>query len=130
MIKSRGDFHFLTLSEADQFMYPSDLTDAEWKRIAHHFRPKDRRGSGCKHEKKRIVDAILYVVKGGIQWRMLPKDFPPWKTVYDHFSKWNKRGVWEAALDALNRLHRKKSQGRHAELWDHRLAKHQDPVCQ
>jgi putative transposase len=111
-------------------MYPSDLTDAEWKRIAHHFRPKDRRGSGCKHEKKRIVDAILYVVKGGIQWRMLPKDFPPWKTVYDHFSKWNKRGVWEAALDALNRLHRKKSQGRHAELWDHRLAKHQDPVCQ
>ncbi len=45
-------------------MYPSDLTDAEWKRIAHHFRPKDRRGSGCNHEKKRIVDAILYVVRG------------------------------------------------------------------
>jgi putative transposase len=41
-------------------MYPSDLTDAEWKRIAHHFRPKDRRGSGCKHEKKHMVDAILY----------------------------------------------------------------------
>ena len=67
MIKSRDDFHFLTLSEADQFMYPSDLTDAEWKRIAHSFRPKDRCGSACKHEKKRIVDAILYVVKGGIQ---------------------------------------------------------------
>jgi putative transposase len=100
-------------------MYPSDLTDAEWKRIAHHFRPKDRRGSGCKHEKKHMVDAILYVVKGGIQWRMLPKDFPPWKTVYDHFSKWNKRGVWEAALDTLNRLHRKKSQGSHTELRDH-----------
>ena len=89
-------------------MYPSDLTDAEWKRIAHHFRPKDRCGSGCKHEKKHMVDAILYVVKGGIQWRMRPKDFPPWKTVDDHFSKWNKRGVWEAALDTLNRLHRKK----------------------
>jgi transposase len=41
-------------------MYPSDLTDAEWKRIAWHFQPKDRRGSGCKHEKKRLVDAILY----------------------------------------------------------------------
>jgi hypothetical protein len=51
MIKSRGDFHFLTLSEVDQFMYPSDLTDAEWKRIAHHFQPKDRRGSGCKMER-------------------------------------------------------------------------------
>jgi hypothetical protein len=55
MIKSRDDFHFLTLSEVDQFMYPSDLTDAEWKRIAHHFQPKDRRGSGCKHEKKHIM---------------------------------------------------------------------------
>ncbi|MDD5266717.1 MAG: transposase [Methylococcales bacterium] len=37
------------------------------------------------------MDAILYVLRGGIQWRIIPKDIPPWKTVYDHFSKWNKR---------------------------------------
>ena len=88
--------------------YPSDLTNDEWNRIQHHFEPSDRRGRPCSHPRKLIVDAILYVVKSGCQWRMLPNDFPSWKTVYDHFSRWNKRGVWEAALDALNRRHRTK----------------------
>ena len=89
--------------------YPSDLTDAEWAVIQPHFQPKDRRGSACLHPRKRIVDAILYVVKSGCPWRMLPNDFPKWKTVYDHFSRWNKRGVWESALDRLNVLHRQKN---------------------
>jgi putative transposase len=86
--------------------YPSDLTDAEWALIEHYFQPRDRRGSASLHPRKRIVDAILYVVKSACQWRMLPNDFPPWQTVYDHFSRWNKRGVWETALDQLNALHR------------------------
>ena len=89
-------------------MYPSDLSDEEWQLICHHFEPTDRRGSGHKHPKKLIVDAILYVVKGGIPWRLMPNDFPCWKTVYDHFRNWNQRGVWEAALDQMNQLHRKK----------------------
>lgn len=89
--------------------YPSDLKEKEWLLIEHHFRPQDRRGSACKHSRKRIVDAILYVLKSGTQWRMLPSDFPPWKTVYDHFSRWNKRGVWEAALNQVNARHRKKT---------------------
>jgi putative transposase len=92
--------------------YPSDLKDEEWLLIQHHFQPQDRRGSACKHPRKQIVDAILYVVKTGAQWRLLPNDFPPWKTVYDHFSRWSKRGVWEAALAQLNARHRKKSNGR------------------
>ena len=57
--------------------YPSDLTDAEWALIEHYFQPRDRRGSASLHPRKRIVDAILYVVKSGCQWRMLPNDFPP-----------------------------------------------------
>jgi putative transposase len=89
--------------------YPSDLTDAEWALIQRHFQPGDRRGSACRHPRKRIVDAILYVVKSGCQWRMLPNDFPNWKTVYHHFSRWNKSGVWEAALDRVNAIHRRKS---------------------
>jgi putative transposase len=89
--------------------YPSDLKDKEWSLIEHHFQPRDRRGHASKHPRKQIVDAILYIAKTGSQWRMLPKDFPPWQTVYDHFSRWNKRGVWEAALDELNTRHRKKS---------------------
>jgi transposase len=75
--------------------YPSDLGDAEWKLIERHFRPKDRRGSASKHPRKRIVDAILYLAEGGIKWRMMPKDFPPWQTVCDHFSRRCKAGVWQ-----------------------------------
>lgn len=88
--------------------YPSDLSDAEWALIKPYFAPKTTRGSAFKHDKKQVVNAILYVLKGGITWRMMPNDCPPWQTVYDHFSRWNKQGVWEKALDAINKRHRKK----------------------
>jgi putative transposase len=86
--------------------YPSDLKEKEWKRIGKYFEPSGIGGRKPKHSKQAIVNAVLYVVKSGCQWRMLPKDFPPWKTVYDHFRRWNLRGVWEQALDELNRQHR------------------------
>jgi putative transposase len=89
--------------------YPSDLSEAEWALISPCFNPPTKRGSASKHHKKQIFDAILYVLKGGITWRMMPNDLPPWQTVYDHFSRWNKRGVWEAALDAVNRLRRERA---------------------
>ena len=73
------------------------------------FEPVSRRGNSHKHAKRTIVNAILYVVKGGIQWRLMPNDFPPWQTVYDHFSRWNKHGVWERALDQVTANRRKKA---------------------
>ena len=88
--------------------YPSDLSEKEWKLIEHHFERSDPRGNRGFHNKHEIVNAILYVLRGGIQWRMLPNDFPPWQTVYDHYRRWNERGVWEQALDELNRHVRKK----------------------
>ena len=90
-------------------MYDSDLSDEEWRLIEHHFQPQDRRGAVPIHAKRDIVNAILYLNKTGAQWRMLPKEFPPWQTVYDHYSNWNRRKVWEAALDELNALHRKEN---------------------
>ena len=83
-------------------MYPSDLSAKQWSKIRHFFKRADPRGSAGYHDKQDVVNAILYVVKGGIQWRMLPKDYPPWQTVYDHYRQWNIRGVWEQALDVLN----------------------------
>jgi putative transposase len=88
-------------------MYPSDLSNTEWEILFPYLEPKDRRGSSAFHEKKTIVNAILYVLKGGIEWRMLPSEFPPWQTVYYHFRIWKQRGVWQEALDAINRKHRK-----------------------
>jgi len=93
--------------------YPSDLDEAEWECIRHQFEPKDRRGRRRIHSLRSIVNTILYVLTSGCQWRMLPSDFPPWKTVYDQFSRWNKLGIWEAALDQVNAASRKK-QGREA----------------
>ena len=89
-------------------MYKSDLSAQEWKLIEHHFQPKDNRGAKPKHDKHTIVNAILYIIKTGAKWRMLPKDFPPWQTVYDHYIYWNHHGVWEAVVDELNSLYRKK----------------------
>jgi putative transposase len=103
-------------------MYPSSLKDKEWERIKGYFEPEDKRGRKAIHSKKQVVDGILYITKSGCQWRMLPKDFPPWKTVYDHFSRWNKRGVWEAALDEVNKQHRRQKKVV-SELRHHRLTK-------
>nr|VFK59720.1 MAG: transposase, IS5 family [Candidatus Kentron sp. TUN]VFK68662.1 MAG: Putative transposase of IS4/5 family (DUF4096) [Candidatus Kentron sp. TUN] len=70
-------------------MYDSDLSAEKWALIEHHFEPKDNRGAEPKHDKRIIVSAILYINKTGAQWRMLPKDFPPWQTVYHHYYHWN-----------------------------------------
>jgi putative transposase len=94
-------------------MYDSDVTQEEWGLIETYFQPRDKRGAVPKHDKRAIVNAIFYLNKTGCQWRMLPGDFPPWQTVYDHWRQWNRRGAWEGMLDALNEAHRKKN-GRRA----------------
>lgn len=90
-------------------MYPSDLSDKEWELIQDFFSRPDPRGNPGLHEKREVVNAILYVTEGGIKWRMLPKDFPPWQTVYDHFRRLCERGVWEKVVDFLNKRHREKA---------------------
>ncbi len=89
-------------------MYNSDVSDEEWPLIERFFQPQDNRGAEPIHNKRDIVNAIFYLNKTGCQWRMLPSDFPPWKTVYDHYSNWNRRNIWENVLDELNQSHRKK----------------------
>ena len=60
-------------------MYPSNLSDQEWSEIEHFFRRSDPRGAKSIHSKHAIVNAVLYVVKSGCQWRILPHDFLPGK---------------------------------------------------
>ena len=69
--------------------YPSDLTDNQWNSIVHIITDYRKR----KHCLRRIFDSILYLVKTGCQWRMLPKDFPCWKSVYYYFTKWKNLGL-------------------------------------
>ncbi len=80
--------------------YPSDLTDAQWALIAPMV-PVKPGGRPATHPRRRIVDAILYVVRTGCAWRQLPHDFPPWATVYWYFKEWNADGTTDRIHDAL-----------------------------
>ncbi len=64
--------------------YDSDLTDAQWAQPSPLLPPPGR-GRPRQHELRVLINAILYVLRTGCQWRMLPHDFPPWSTVYHHF---------------------------------------------
>ena len=88
--------------------YPSDLTDQEWIEVKEYLKNKDPRGNPGKHDKRDILNAIFYILRTGCQWRMLPFDFPPHKTVYSNFSRWKKRGIFEEISHELRRKHRKK----------------------
>ncbi len=84
-------------------MYTSDLTKNQWNVIEHYFERSDPRGARSVHSKYDIMNAILYVLRGGISWRMMPNDLPPWKTVYDHYRRLCKRGIWDKILNDLNK---------------------------
>ncbi|WP_444950896.1 IS5 family transposase [Micromonospora ureilytica] len=75
--------------------YPSDLTDAEWEIIEPVLPSPQRMGRPEKHSRRAVIDAVSYVVRAGCAWRYLPVDFPPWQTVYAHFTRLNSRGVTE-----------------------------------
>jgi len=67
--------------------YPTDMTDAEWQRIEALLPRPSRRGRRRRVDLREILNAIRYVVRTGCGWRMLPKDFPPWQTVYWWFRR-------------------------------------------
>ena len=93
--------------------YPTDLKYTEWQLIEGFF-PSNHMGRPRKWEMWQIINAILYVVRTGCQWRMLPKDFAPWQTVYGYFRRWKKQGLWERINEALVKKVRVKA-GREAE---------------
>jgi putative transposase len=90
------------MSTTTRQRYPSDLTDFQWANIEHLFpQAKGPIGRPRIYPLREIVDAVLYLAKGGCPWRMLPHDFPPWKTVSYYFYTWRDEGVWEEVHAAL-----------------------------
>ena len=82
--------------------YPSDLTDVQWDNIEHLFpQAKGKIGRPRTYPLREIVNAALYLARGGCPWRMLPHDFPPWKTVSYYFYTWRDNGTWESVHAAL-----------------------------
>lgn len=86
--------------------YSSDVTNRQWQLIRQLLPPRSRRGRR-PIDRRRIINAILYVVRTGCQWRMLPKDFPNWSTVYGIFWRWRNDGTWQRIHDRLREKVRK-----------------------
>jgi transposase len=81
--------------------YPTDLTDEQWAVIEPLLPPPSTGGRREKHPRREIVNAILYVLRTGCAWRMLPHDFPPWQTVYWYFKRWRDDGTVDQLHDRL-----------------------------
>ena len=81
--------------------YPSDLTDAQWEELAPLLPPDQTRGHPRTTDLREVVNGMLYVLRGGIPWRLMPHDLPPWGTVWWYFRNWRDDGTWERVEAAL-----------------------------
>ena len=94
--------------------YPSDLTDAEWERLEPLIPAISPEAAHVKHTRREIVNGILYVLRSGCPWRLLPHDLPAWSTVYDDFRQWRNEGLWDQVMQTLRKGMRQE-QGRDEE---------------
>ena len=83
--------------------YQSDLSDAEWNCLQSYLPAPKADGRPRLHSLREILDAIFYLLKSGCAWRLLPNDFPPWKSVYNYFRSWRVDGTWERMHAALRK---------------------------
>src|SRR5918994_6008595 len=81
--------------------YQTDLSDAEWSRLEPHLPTPKASGRPRVYALREILDAIFYILKSGCAWRLLPHEFPPWKTVYHYFRFWRLDGTWARVHAAL-----------------------------
>jgi transposase len=81
--------------------YASDMTDAEWALILPHLPSARRLGRPRTTDLRAVVDALLYLITSGCQWRLLPKEFPPYSTVQRFFYRWRDDGLWQRINHAL-----------------------------
>ncbi len=81
--------------------YPSDLTDGQWERLAPLIPRAKTGGHPRTVEMREVMDAIFYVTRGGVSWRMMPHDLPKWQTAYGYFRRFRRDGTWERMNDIL-----------------------------
>jgi putative transposase len=97
--------------------YPTDLAEAHWTLLVallpeRKWRPGGPGRPPC--DLRQVLNGILYLLKTGCQWRMLPREFGKWNTIYAYFKRWGERGVWAKLMEALRQCERRR-QGRQAE---------------
>jgi transposase len=87
-----------TLYDRSQLRYPSDLTDEEWALVEPMIPPAKRGGGKRTADMREVVNAVMYVLSTGCQWRALPKDLPPRSTAHGYLDLWN----WDGTLDRIH----------------------------
>ena len=88
--------------------YASDMTDSEWALIARRMPARRHLGRPREVDLRKVVQAILFILSSGCQWRALPKEFPPYSTVQGYFYAWRDTGRWQKIVTALVRQARRK----------------------
>ena len=78
-----------------QRIYPTDLNDTQWSKIRPYLPAEAATGRPREHGWRTILNGIFYILQSGCSWRMLPRDLPPWKTVYHYFRVWRLNSTWE-----------------------------------
>ena len=94
--------------------YPSDLTDEQWDILAPLLPAAKSGGRPRSVDLRETVNGILYVLRSGCAWRMLPNDLPPWQTVYKYFRRWTLDGTWKRVHEELRPVVRE-AEGRDAD---------------
>ncbi len=89
--------------------YPTDLTDAQWALLAPLIPPAKPGGRHRTVNIREVLNAIFYLLRSGCQWRMLPREFPPWGTVSYYYRRFRKDGTWEQVNAALRTQVRKQA---------------------
>jgi transposase len=94
--------------EPESGRYPSSLTDHEWEALSPLIGFNDGRGRPSKHSRRRMWDAVFYLVRSGASWRMLPADLPSYKAVFAFFARARDSGLLERVYERLHELWRER----------------------
>lgn len=81
--------------------YPTDVTDEQWKLIEPYLPEAKPGGRPRATDLREVLNALLYLVRSGCQWRMIPHEFPPWRTCYNYYRSWIASGTWDEIAFAL-----------------------------
>ena len=84
--------------------YPTDVSDEEWAFVAPCLTLMREDAPQREYPLREVFNGLRYVVRGGISWRIIPNDLPPWEVVYQQTQRWLRAGVFEAMVHDLRTL--------------------------
>lgn len=84
---------------------PCVVLEVVWQRLAACLPPPKRKGRPYAHDRRVVLEAIVYLMQTGCTWHTLPGEFPPWQTVYAQLTRWRRAGIWDRIWEGLEAPH-------------------------